>query len=86
MFDPNGPTKGLFPQTELFFTAYIIAMLMLRSPIDIIMPTVTNLNNKNIVYEQWCLLHINSMAGKLNLLTNFHFNDHTWVFFLHTQN
>lgn len=52
MFDPNGPTKGLFPQTELFFTAYIIAMLMLRSPIDIIMPTVTNLNNKNIVYEQ----------------------------------
>ena len=55
MFDPNGPTRGLFPQTqklELIFTAYVTAMLTLTSPIDIDVPTVTNLNNKNNVYEQ----------------------------------
>lgn len=55
MFDPNGPTRGSFPQTqklELIFTAYEIAMLMLTSPIDIDVPTVTNLNNKNKVFEQ----------------------------------
>ena len=44
-------------------------MLMLTSPIDIDVPTVTNLNNKNNVYEQWCLLYINSMVGEYYSLT-----------------
>ena len=44
-------------------------MLTLTSPIDIDVPTVTNLNNKNNVYEQWCLLYINSMVGEYYSLT-----------------
>ena len=44
-------------------------MLTLTSPIDIDVPTVTNLNNKNNVYEQWRLLDINSMAGEYYSLT-----------------
>lgn len=54
VFDPSGPTRGLFPQTqklELIFTAYVIVMFTLTPPFDIDMPTVTNLNNKNNIYE-----------------------------------
>ena len=44
-------------------------MLTLTSPVDIDVPTVTNLNNKNNVYEQWRLVYINSMAGEYYSLT-----------------
>ena len=44
-------------------------MLTRTSPIDIDVPTVTNLNNKNNVYEQWRLLYINSMVGEYYSLT-----------------
>ena len=44
-------------------------MLTRTSPIDIDVPTVTNLNNKNNVYEQWRLLYINSMIGEYYSLT-----------------
>ena len=44
-------------------------MLTLTSPIDIDVPTVINLNNKNNVYEQWRLLYINTMAGEYYTLT-----------------